>query len=251
LLNVEKGDIYTPELGYFFMCLTEFEREVLASDEKRKSISKNTVRKTLWKARNKGEVAIRDLVFLAVKRPDQFCQVVGLTRTGRSALQVLSSRKKRERRGGIVEKVDSKRDIDRIEKGDRALMLYTLLGLWTGAVDEKVCETKLKGSTQARREGFDVDLTLLNRKYPVAMLEGQFLCPRCRKKGLIFHDGENWLFMHYSRDGGAPSASFCDLGRELPEDFMAFPLKITPQYEAFFLAASDKPINPHSYRFRT
>ena len=60
--------------------LTDDEKEILSSEEKRKSVSPITVRNRLQRIRDKAAKAIDDLLFITNKRPDQIAQVLGLTK---------------------------------------------------------------------------------------------------------------------------------------------------------------------------
>lgn len=232
--------------------LTTREKEILLSQNKQQALSKKIIAKTLSRVRNKAVRAIADLLFLAENRPDQFNQIIGLTKSGRRPIQVLSRRSKRKReRKKVIEEIKSKRDIERIERHRRAFQFYAALGIWTGAIERELYEEKFKQKHQRRREKFDVDLRKLSLKYPVAMLKGQFLCPKCNRKGLIFHGVENWLWLHYNYNDKHPEATFCNVGRSLPEKFFQFPFVIEPQNIAFYLRASDKPLNKNQFIFCT
>jgi len=95
--------------------------------------------------------------------------------------------------------------------------------------------------TYAKRKP-NINYLELSLKYPLAMLKGQFVCPKCGKKGLIFHGTEDWLWFHYNGNDENPKASFCNVGKTLPEKFMLLPFAIEPQLQAFWLRATDRPI---------
>lgn len=214
---------------------TRFEREIICSEEKRKSVAPQTVRNTMQKIRNKATKAIEDLLFLAEKQPLQMAQVIGFTRSGRRL------GKTKWQTGEVFRSIESKRLIKRIERGERARWLAINLALNTGIIDEwKDQKRQEKGESDENTK--IIDMGKLRAVYPkilVAMLQNQFVCPRCGKAGLIFHGEEDWLWMHYNQDDRNPKANFCNIGKSLPERFVQFPLLVEPQRNAFLIKLNE------------
>jgi len=215
---------------------TRVEREIISSEEKRKSVAPQTVRNMMQKIRNKATNAIEDLLFLGEKQPLQLAQVIGFTRSGRRW------GKMKLEEGEFFREVTSKTVLRRIKRGERARWLALNLALNTGVIDEWMDQKKLAKLRESEKNVKIVDMQKLSKLYPkilVAMIKNKFACPKCGKAGLIFRGDEDWLWMHYNHEDEHPGASFCNVGKSLPERFVRFPLVIEPQLNSFLVKISE------------
>ena len=213
------------------LVFTENERMILSSEEKRKSVSPLTVRNTLQKIRNKAASAMEDLLFLGDEQPLQLAQVIGFYRNGRRM------GKTKWKNGEVFREITSKTVLKRIKRGEVARILAIKLALNTGIIDEWKVQKRQENNTVKEKTKL-VDFGKIRSIYPkilITMLENQFVCPNCKKAGLIFHDDEEWLWMHYNRENNHPEATFCIIGKSLPEKFREFPIKIAAQQNFFMV----------------
>lgn len=209
--------------------LTKFEREILSSDQKRKSVAPQTVRNTMQRIRNKASKAIEDLLFIGDTQRLQLAQVLGFTRSGKRWGRTEWGN------GETIQLIDSKTLLKRFDRAEKARRLAVILALNAGIIDEWNEQKRLDEAKAAEKEKI-VDLQKLGVAYPkivIALLQNQFQCPKCGKAGLIFYGKEHWLWMHYNQNDRHPKATFCNIGKKLPEKFVEFPFMIQPQHGAF------------------
>ena len=205
--------------------LTDFEKEILSSETKRKSISKQTVLNTTQKVRDKATQAIEDLIFLGDNAPLQLAQALGYTRSGRlwSKKEFKTYRPGKPRRQ--IEQVTSKTLLKRLKRLENAKRLAMNLAVNTDVIDEWRNQNELKVK-ETNKPGIIVDLHACNAAFPrflAGMLKNQFVCPKCGNAGVLFRNEEEWLFMHFNQDNQNPKADFCNIGEKLPKDIIMSP----------------------------
>jgi hypothetical protein len=124
--------------------LTKFEKEILSSEEKRKSVKPQTVRNTMQKVRNKAAKAIEDLLFLGNNAPLQLSQAMGFNRSGQlwSKKEFKTYRPGEQRRQ--IERITSKVLLKRLERQENAKWLALNFALDMGIIDEWLNMKELK-----------------------------------------------------------------------------------------------------------
>jgi hypothetical protein len=205
--------------------LTKFEKEILCSEEKRRSVKAQTIRNTTQKIREKAAQAIEDLIFIGNNSPKQLAQALGYTRSGRLRSKTESETK--ELRTPKIKQVSATLE-KRIKRQENARLLAFKLSISTGIMDEYLREDTHE-TNKVKKPGVIVNLHACNAAFPrflAGILKNQFTCPKCKHAGILLKSNDDWLFMHFNGDNSNPQANFCNYGKQLPENFKPSPFAV-------------------------
>jgi hypothetical protein len=233
------------EYGVFHV-FTNNEKELICSEEKRKTLSTQNLRNRFQKIRDKAAQAIEDLLLLGDNQSIQLAQALGFTRSGRRMPKI------KRKNGNSIELIESPIELKRIERSQRAQRLAFKLALNMGVIDRWRSQKELEEKSVERQKITKIiDLQKLGRLYPrilIGMLQNQYVCPKCGKAGLIFRGEDEWIWMHYNQEDSKPEATFCNVGKNLPRKFIEFPFIIRPQNNGFWVQLAELEYG-EGYRF--